>query len=527
MMARHIVLRQPKKMASDFAPTTSRAVFFLALLDLFVSRSFDRVNAWLVTPNRWIIVCLALMSVQITLALTHVAWQDEWQALFIAVQSPDFSALLENLRYEGHPPLWFLLLRAVHWVVPMQWTLPVTQAMIVLTMQALILSRAPFGRFERLLIAASYFVMFEFGVVSRSLSLGALLTVSFFAAHSCRWAWAAIITLPLVDFQFGLISLIAIVLMWRDQRWSWPGFALWLTMSLLAAASILPADDMVAAQDKTPVITGALIFLIRVSPMLVPIHIMDGNLHWNGGIEPQALGLIFGAIFLLFSLRLLRGDRLGQNLYAGFLLATMLLSTLLYSLGVRHLTLLPLMFILLIWRRNRIYGTALNPVFRLWLIVIAVGGVSSVAITIDRPFDTAPYAARYIENNNLESKNWISWPALHSTTVTGLIGIDFQPLGKKCTNSFVRWDRRDPIKNREELTVALEKVANEQGGFYLLTLYNLEWLPRSFAQPLFATPMGYAGNYYYIFRIAPGKPETAYRAPPCVPNRLPLDPTEF
>jgi hypothetical protein len=53
------------------------------------------------------------------LQIWHIHWFDKWQALLIAVQSPDIAELLENLRYEGHPPLWHLLLRGI--ASPLPW----------------------------------------------------------------------------------------------------------------------------------------------------------------------------------------------------------------------------------------------------------------------------------------------------------------------------------------------------------------------------------------------------------------------
>jgi hypothetical protein len=184
--------------------------------------SWARVEAALDAPVVWRTAVVLLMALQAILVVTHHAWLDEWQALQIAVQSPTLGDLLQNLRYEGHPPLWYLILRAIGTVIPYLWVLAVAQLGIAGATQALILFRAPLGRLERLLIGSSYFILFEFGTLSRSLGLGALLTVAFFAARSPRAAWGAVILLPMVDFQFGLVSLCLIALLLKDGRWSWP-----------------------------------------------------------------------------------------------------------------------------------------------------------------------------------------------------------------------------------------------------------------------------------------------------------------
>ena len=43
----------------------------------------------------------------------HEPWRDEWQAWLLARDSPSLKALLYNMRYEGHPPTWHVVLFAL------------------------------------------------------------------------------------------------------------------------------------------------------------------------------------------------------------------------------------------------------------------------------------------------------------------------------------------------------------------------------------------------------------------------------
>ncbi len=57
---------------------------------------------------------LSLLALYILLTvitmLAHEMWFDEIQAWLIARDSHDIVDLIHNLRYEGHPALWYLLL---------------------------------------------------------------------------------------------------------------------------------------------------------------------------------------------------------------------------------------------------------------------------------------------------------------------------------------------------------------------------------------------------------------------------------
>ena len=59
------------------------------------------------------IALAALAAFQVALIVTHEPWRDELQALMLAQHSTSLADLFANLHYEGHPALWYLILRAL------------------------------------------------------------------------------------------------------------------------------------------------------------------------------------------------------------------------------------------------------------------------------------------------------------------------------------------------------------------------------------------------------------------------------
>src|SRR3569833_3159133 len=111
---------------------------------------------------------------QMVLIFTHSPWFDEAHALLIA-RAP-WTELVPSLKYEGHPALWYLWLGVVDRALGgSPWSLPWAQAPVALGLIALIWFRSPFSASVRLLILAGYFLVFEYGIISRSYGLGALL----------------------------------------------------------------------------------------------------------------------------------------------------------------------------------------------------------------------------------------------------------------------------------------------------------------------------------------------------------------
>jgi hypothetical protein len=485
-----------------------------------LSGIFAEAEAVLGDLRVWRLAVAALLVLQSALILTHSAWLDEWQALQIALQSPSLSALLQNLHYEGHPSLWYVVLRSVALVVPYLWVLAIAQLVVAVTMQALILSRAPFGRLERLLIGGSLFILFEFGTLSRSLGLGALLTIAFFAARDRRVAWTTLILLPNVDIFFGMLSIVGLALTIREGRFSICGACLWLISSLFAAWTVIPPPDIQPALDLPPLPIGVIRTLSDFSALLIPFQTVDNRVQWGGGV-PWGIGPLTGILFILFAMRQLRDSRLHTWVFAGFLSAMVALTLFIYPLGLRHLTLIPLLLILLKWREVP-SGAELDNLFRLWLVVIALGGTGAVAISINRPFDQSPRVARFIRSNHLEDKHWVSFPDSMASGAAGLLDREFHTLRKGCTQSFLRWDFRDRIEQAKQLDYALKQVAGVYGRFYLISSYDLDSRITLRFRQIAHFPEGYDGRAYYLYVISPELPESSRRPPPCAPSRIRL-----
>jgi hypothetical protein len=192
---------------------------------------------------------LAVVSLVTALGLRgHAMWFDELQAWNIARASHSLPDLYANLRYEGHPILWYLPLYVItrftgdpHWMQVLQWTISTATA-------ALILFRAPFAIPIRIAVLASYFLAFEYGVISRSYGMSTLLVVAglvVLARPEPAWrAGGAILALLAFTSLPGAVLAMAIVatVVWvRRAHHVFAGFV--LVTSAAAAWTCLPPSD--------------------------------------------------------------------------------------------------------------------------------------------------------------------------------------------------------------------------------------------------------------------------------------------
>ncbi len=99
----------------------------------------------------------------------HELWKDEWQA-WLVVRDMNWGEMLGFLYYEGHPALWYIYLKLWTYLVPLlpqdqliQWAhlLPVAASF------AILFFRFSFSLPLKIVLALSYYLFFEYGMVNR------------------------------------------------------------------------------------------------------------------------------------------------------------------------------------------------------------------------------------------------------------------------------------------------------------------------------------------------------------------------
>ena len=142
-------------------------------------------------PHRWgwidIGIMLSWIAIVCLQIVHHAMWRDEVRALSIALAGDNLLTMLRGLHGEGHPALWYLLLRWTHDVFGHVAVLPGIAFVISATSVALLIFRSPFPRAIIILIVGSHCFLFEFSVMARNYGISALLLFMIAASyHSAR-----------------------------------------------------------------------------------------------------------------------------------------------------------------------------------------------------------------------------------------------------------------------------------------------------------------------------------------------------
>lgn len=115
---------------------------------------------------------------------SHVFWRDEVRAFSFALSGSNIAEMLKTTHGEGHPALWYLILRGLHDLFPYREVLPIAGAVIGIAAMALVAWRAPFRLAVIGLILFSFYGAFEYVAIARNYGLAVLTMFGIAALYS-------------------------------------------------------------------------------------------------------------------------------------------------------------------------------------------------------------------------------------------------------------------------------------------------------------------------------------------------------
>ena len=124
------------------------------------------------------------LVIVITTALQHEMWRDEVRALSMALEAKSFSGLFSTLRNEGHPFLWYGILRFAYWIWPTTVVLQVVSILIGFAAVVLFLKKSPFPLIVRLLFIFGVLPLVGYSVSARNYGISMLLYFLFAGEYS-------------------------------------------------------------------------------------------------------------------------------------------------------------------------------------------------------------------------------------------------------------------------------------------------------------------------------------------------------
>jgi len=264
----------------------------------------------------------------------HDLWFDELQAWNVARSSHGLTDLVSQLRYEGHPVLWYLPLFALTRFTGDPRAMQALELLIALGSIAMVLFCAPYARWLRITVCATYFLVFEYTVMSRSYGLGVLcflVALDLLARPAPAWR-AGTVALVLLSWTSvlgaALAGVVALSLYLGGEavsrvRWSRVDaeprrLATWVVGSCaLVAATCIPASDFASAgpafRGDAAYVAGPLGRVLEgASSVWRGLAPVQDSGTWNTNILDGSAARLFVAVVLGLVLVVLIGRGLGS-----------------------------------------------------------------------------------------------------------------------------------------------------------------------------------------------------------------------
>jgi hypothetical protein len=160
-----------------------------------ISSSFPRIAQALrsskaFSPGPVALLSLALLGAWLAavclMAARHEPWGDEVRALTLALEPAHWWQIPQALRNEGHPVLWYLILRFAHDLCGSTAVLKGASVAVAFLAVVLLFWRGPFPLGWKALFAFSFLPLYEYSVLARNYGISMLLAFAFAAAYPLR-----------------------------------------------------------------------------------------------------------------------------------------------------------------------------------------------------------------------------------------------------------------------------------------------------------------------------------------------------
>lgn len=450
-------------------------------------------------------------SIGLWLVPHHEMWRDELQAWLLARDSSSVIELFHNLRYEGHPALWHLLLmpltRIFESPVAMQYC-----NLLIATASVYVLARySPFSWQQKVLLAFGYYLFYEYGIIARNYSIGVFLVFVYCALFSCAkrryLALGLILFLLSQTSVFGLIFAMALFVgllveqllpirapysLNGDRGSAYAGGLIAVVGFVSAVVQLKPPSDSGFATtwmfqydlEQLKSTLGALV------DAYFPIPKIELN-YWNkrylayNSFTSITFTVFSLSIFLAFARLLLSRFSVAAT-YFFCNIGLLSFFYIKYPGSWRHHGFLFLALIVALWlapccRDSYIKGrerkqtlfpeSLLNRLFSILLAIQLIGGAIAAYQDYKYPFSQAKYAAKYITDHRLEGLEIVGDGSPQTSAIVGYLKpLQFYYTDAGRYGSFIKWDKKIQTTKQNDLFSKMLEISmrNPEGGLLIL-----------------------------------------------------------
>lgn len=187
----------------------------------------------------------------------HELWMDESHHFLLGSDSINFLDLFKNTRYDGHPILWNYLIHLISFLDKNPFYIQLLHIIISSLTVFVFLKKAPFKLWFKIAFLLSYFMLYEYTIISRNYNLGVLFIIISCSLYSkrethfnllCTFLALSCNTHSIFIIIAGAFLTSILIHQFSTYKFSflkkfWKGYLIFLVGLVLAFYQIIPAQD--------------------------------------------------------------------------------------------------------------------------------------------------------------------------------------------------------------------------------------------------------------------------------------------
>lgn len=482
--------------------------------------------------------------------LNHSMWRDELNVWLIARDSSSLLELFHNIKYEGHPALWYLCLYFLNQFTSNPVAMQFLHLLIATSSIFIFIKYSPFTPLQKLLFSFGYLPFYEYLVISRNYAIGLLLVFAFCALYPTRtksYLWLALILFFLANSNaYCLFISIA--------------FGVTLIVEYSLGTKINPS----LAARKTNIISSLAIFILGIVSSLVQLippadsTLQGGMSRWILQFNLKHLAVVLTRIWNSYIVILIPGNSRYievlifaiLSLWLFVFIATLLIKKpiafLLYIFGTleillftyvkflgaaRHFGHLYILLIAALWiadhypKSNLLVGlffnlpSGLKKIFLIWakfvkkyktvfIMVILyaqlAGGIVAFSRDLLIPYSASREAAKFIKNQQLEQMFIVGSRDANVSPICGYLNRKIYYPERQGIGSFVLFNSQRKDVDSTTVLEQVSQIIKQKPSDILLILNNELKISRAdLSVSLLAKfTKSFIGNEkYYLYRV--------------------------
>lgn len=250
-----------------------------------------------------LLLLLLYVAALILISTFHEMWRDEVRALSIVRASDSIPALFANLKNEGHPALWYLILWVLNLFSSSAFILPVASISVATIAAVIWIRNKNFSFLDRSLWLFGLLPLYEYSVQCRNYGIGMLLLFLYCSCYSQRKlkpiCCALVLALLANTSLYGLLFASVLLLIRTAELRS----AEIRSIRIIVGLVVTVAGLLLAALQMYPDSNSLVVKQAALTPTLIGEGLI-ASFFAQGSYATQALSLRFSILPVVFLLPL-------------------------------------------------------------------------------------------------------------------------------------------------------------------------------------------------------------------------------